>query len=111
MLATMIVSLLVAYHSQVHGMVFLLVPGALIAARPTGSSFLKKLMVVSVFGPPFANVLSVLIQGNSGMVALFFLLLLIMALIAIVRSDWTAEAQRQTFGPPVPRMAISHRER
>jgi glycosyl transferase family 87 len=110
MLATMIVSLLVAYHSQVHGMVFLMVPGALIAARPAGSAFLKKLMVVTVFGPPFANILSVLIQGNSGMVALFFMLLLVTALLAIVKHDWTAEA-RQPFGPPVPSMAVSHRER
>jgi hypothetical protein len=91
-------------------MVLLIVPGALLAARLDGSAFLKKLMVVAIFGPPFANVLSVIIQGNSGMVALFFLLLLVMALVAIVRYDWTAEARRP-FGPPVPSMAVPHRER
>ncbi|HEX3722591.1 MAG TPA: glycosyltransferase family 87 protein [Nitrolancea sp.] len=102
MLATMIVSLLVAYHSQVHGAVLLMVPGALIAAGSPSSPFIKKLILVSVFGPPFATLLSLIIQGNAGMVSLLYLPLMIMALIAILKYDWTFGARAGLLGPPVP---------
>ena len=107
MLATMIVTLLVAYHSQVHGAVLLMVPGALIAAGSPSSPFIKKLILVSVFGPPFATLLSLLIQGNAGMVSLLYLPLMIMALIAIFKYDWTFGARAGLLGPPVPSVAAA----
>ena len=93
MLATMLVSLLVAYHSQVHGAVLLMVPGALIAARETSESFLKKIMVVSVFAPPFVIAVSAIVQGNAGMVSLLFLPLMIFALGALFKDDWSSSKE------------------
>lgn len=88
MLATMLVSLLVAYHSQVHGAVLLMVPGAIIAARETRESFVKKVMAVSVFAPPFVVALSAAVQGNAGMISLLYLPLMIIALVALFKDDW-----------------------
>lgn len=87
MLATMLVSLLVAYHSQVHGAVLLMVPGAIIAAREPSESFLKKVIVVSVVAPPFVIALSALVQGNAGMVSLLYLPLMIIALGVLFKND------------------------
>ncbi len=88
MLATMLVSLLVAYHSQVHGAVLLMVPGAIIAARETRESFIKKVMAVGVFAPPFVIALSAVVQGNAGMISLLYLPLMIIALGALFKDDW-----------------------
>jgi hypothetical protein len=110
MLATMIVTLLVAYHSQVHGAVLLMVPGALIAAGSPSSPFIKKLIVVSVFGPPFATLLSLIIQGNAGMVSLLYLPLMIMALIAIFKYDREFGARAGLLGPPVPSIVAAGNE-
>jgi hypothetical protein len=111
MLATMIVTLLVAYHSQVHGAVLLMVPGALIAAGSPSSPFIKKLILVSVFAPPFATVLSVIIQGDAGMVSLLFLPLMIMALIALFKYDWSFGERADLLGPPIPNVVASSRDR
>ncbi len=106
MMATMLVSLLVAYHSQVHGAVLLMVPGALIAAQESGESFIKKVMVVSVFAPPFVVALSAIVQGNAGMISLLFLPLMIIALVAILKNDWysnqNAGRLRSRLGSLVP---------
>lgn len=90
MLATMLVSLLVAYHSQVHGAVLLMVPGALIAAREPASAFVKKVMVVSVFAPPFVVALSAMVQGNAGMISLLYLPLMILALLSLFKNEWSS---------------------
>ncbi len=88
MLATMLVTLLVAYHSQVHGAVLLIVPAALIAAGEVEPSLVKKAIVVSVFAPPFVVSISAVVQGNAGMISLFYLPLMIIALAALSKNDW-----------------------
>ncbi len=88
MLATMLVTLLVAYHSQVHGAVLLIVPAALIAAGEAGSSLVKKAIVVSIFAPPVVVSFSAVVQGNAGMISLFYLPLMIIALAALFKNDW-----------------------
>jgi len=106
MMATMLVSLLVAYHSQVHGAVLLMVPGAFIAAHESSESFVKKVMVVSVFAPPFVVALSAIVQGNAGMISLLFIPLMTIALIAIFKNDWysnqNAGRLRSRLGNLVP---------
>ena len=102
MFATMIVTLLVAYHSQVHGAVLLMVPGAMIAAGSPSSPFIRKLIVVSIFAPPFATLFSLVVQGNAGMVSLLFLPLMIMALIAVFKYDWAFGERADLLGPPIP---------
>lgn len=88
MLATMLVTLLVAYHSQVHGAALLMVPGALIAASEAGSPFIKKVMIVGIFVPPFITALSAAIMGYDALIALFYLPLMIIALVALFKDEW-----------------------
>ncbi len=96
MLATMLVTLLVAYHSQVHGAVLLMVPGALIAASEAGSSFIKRVMMVSLVAPPFVATISGIIQGQT-MISLLYLPLMIVALAALFKDDWFSSENSGRF--------------
>jgi hypothetical protein len=93
MLATMLVTLLVAYHSQVHGAVLLMVPAAMIAAGKSGSPFIKKVLVVNLFAPPVVVGISALVQGDAGMISLLYLPLMIIALGALFKNDWPSTSE------------------
>lgn len=83
MLATMIVTMLVAYHSQLHGLVLCMVPGAILLASQQAPPAIWRLLPWILFAPPVLDGLSLAVFNNQNLVSLMFLIAMIVALCAL----------------------------
>jgi hypothetical protein len=100
MLATIIVTLLVAYHSQLHGAVLLMVPGVIMLAQGTMPDVVRRTLPWIFFGPPFFEGLSLLLFGNRNLVPLLYLVAMAVALAAIV-AQYSSRVPSQARPSPV----------
>lgn len=80
MLATMIVTLLVAYHSQLHGLVLCMVPGTILLAARQAPPSLWRLLPWLLFAPPLLDAISLVIFQNQNLVPLMYLAAMVVAL-------------------------------
>lgn len=87
MTATMIVTLLVAYHSQLHGAVLLMVPGVVMLACAGEHDLVRRLVPWLLFAPPFGEGLSLLLLHNHTLVPMLYLTLMVIALGAILAEE------------------------
>lgn len=81
MLATMIVTQLVAYHSHLHGAVLLIVPAMLLVAAGEASREIQWLMAAALLGPPFAGGLSVLLFRDLRLIGVLYIVVMVLGLI------------------------------
>lgn len=87
MTATLIVTLLVAYHSQPHGAALLLVPATLMVARSSAPRHAAVLLAVATAATPVVGMMSVALVGTLRLVSPVIIALLIATLALIVRSE------------------------
>lgn len=95
LVATLAVTLLVAYHSQPHGAALLLVPGSLVVARASAPRIARHLLVGAVVGAPMLGVVSALAVGDLSLVSPVLSGVLVVLLVVLVR----AEAAEHTRAP------------
>ncbi|MBX6341860.1 MAG: DUF2029 domain-containing protein, partial [Thermomicrobiaceae bacterium] len=94
-LATMMVTLLIAYHSQLHGAALLAIPGAIALASQSAPRLVRAVLLAGLFGSPVVATLSGLLIGNPMLVAPSYVAAMAVALGAIVwaeRGQPTGEA-------------------
>lgn len=94
MLATLLVTLLISFHSHTHGAALLIVPGMLLAARRDGPPLVQAALPVSLFLPVFVFGLT----GWVTMIATVLTSLMLLSLTAILLQD----ALRQAGQRPAP---------
>src|SRR6476469_1947726 len=80
-LATLAVTLLVAYQSQPHGAALLLIPGVLVASRSQSRAVLPLLFCSAIAAAPWIGVVSALLLGNLWLVSLAITGLLVSVVI------------------------------
>ncbi len=85
--ATLAITLLVAYHSQPHGATLLLVPGALLLARPNASFVTRNLLAGAVAVMPILGIISAFTVGNLMLVSLFMSGVLIALVVVLMQQD------------------------
>ncbi len=84
MLATMIVTQLVAYHSHLHGAILLIVPAVLMVVSRRALRPMQWLMAAALIGPPLAGGLSVLLFRDLRLISMLYIVVMAAALILIL---------------------------
>jgi hypothetical protein len=92
MLATMIITLLAAYHSHIYGATLLLVPGASIAVKHS-QPLLRWLLIGGALAPPF-----LLLVSSSTIIVATFLTLLMAATLATILGQSSNEMRFGRLG-------------
>jgi hypothetical protein len=87
MTATLIVTLLVAYHSQPHGAALLLVPGGLMIARGSAPRPVRLLLLGMLAVAPPLGLASALLAGNLTFITLAMIVVLVAVLVLLVRAE------------------------
>jgi glycosyl transferase family 87 len=89
-LATMAVTLLVAYQSQPHGAALLLIPGILVVIRSRARAFLPVLFCSAIAAAPWIGLISALTLGNLWLVSLAITgLLVAVVIVTLGKVRWT----------------------
>ena len=84
MLATMIVTQLVAYHSHVHGAILLFVPAVLMIVARRASRPMQWLMAIALVGPPLVAGFSALFFRDLRLISMLYILVMTAGLILIL---------------------------
>lgn len=84
MLATMAATLLVAYHSQLHGAALLMIPAALVATRRVAPRLLRWLILFSLFALPVLAGVTRLGRSRYELASMAFVATMALAICAIV---------------------------
>ncbi len=84
MLATMIVTQLVAYHSHIHGAELLFIPAVLMVVDGEASRLMQWLMAAGLIGPPLAAGLSVLLFRDLRLIGMLYIFVMVVGLILIL---------------------------
>lgn len=102
MLATMIVTMLVAYHSQIHGLVLCMVPGAILLAARQAPPSMSLLLPWILFAPPILDGLSIALLGDQNLVSLMYLfaMVVIAAALYLHRDDPISTELSPSIGHP-----------
>jgi hypothetical protein len=87
--ATVVITLLVAYHSQPHGATLLMVPAGLAVARPAAPPGLRTLLVGSVAAAPLLGTISALVRGDLSLVSVGITVVLVAMLGVLVHAELT----------------------
>jgi hypothetical protein len=87
MLATVLVMLLTAFHSHLHGAALLLVPGLALWGQGSGSKTLRIIILLSVYLPTCLFAL----RHDPHAIAFLFLALMLAALGVIIASEWSSQ--------------------
>jgi hypothetical protein len=87
MTATLIVTLLVAYHSQPHGAALLLAPAGLMIARGSAPRPVSLLLVGMLAVAPPIGLASALLVGNLTLISLTMIVVLVAVLVLLVRAE------------------------
>lgn len=91
-LATLAVTLLVAYQSQPHGAALLLIPGVLVASKSRSSALLPLLFCSAIAAAPWIGLASALILGNLWLVSLAITGVLVsVVILTLGRVRWTVD--------------------
>lgn len=85
MLATMMVTMLVAYHSQLHGLVLCMVPGAILLATRQAPPSISRLLPWILFAPPMLDGVSLALLSDQNLVSMMYLIAMVIALAALYR--------------------------
>ena len=85
--ATLAITLLVAYHSQPHGAILLLVPCALLLARQNPPVCVRNLLIGAVALMPVAGIISAITVGDLSLVSLLISLVLIALVVMLLQLD------------------------
>jgi hypothetical protein len=91
-LATLAVTLLVAYQSQPHGAALLLIPGVLVASKSRSHAFLPLLFGLAIAAAPWIGLVSALVLGNLWLVSLAITgVLVLVVILTLGRVRWTVD--------------------
>jgi hypothetical protein len=90
-MATLAVTLLVAYQSQPHGAALLLIPGVLVVCQSRARAAFRRLFTVGVAAAPWLGLVSALALGDLWLVSLANSGLLVLVIVLTLRTtDWVA---------------------
>jgi hypothetical protein len=88
-MATLAVTLLVAYQSQPHGAALLLIPGVLVFSQPRARAAFRRLFETAIAVAPWLGLVSALTLGNLWLVSLAITGLLVAVIVmTLSRAGW-----------------------
>ena len=88
-MATLAVTLLVAYQSQPHGAALLLIPGVLVFSQPRARATFRRLFEAAIAVAPWLGLVSALTLGNLWLVSLAITGLLVAVIVmTLTRTGW-----------------------
>jgi hypothetical protein len=90
--ATIVITLLVAYHSQPHGAALLIVPAGLAVARSASPPGVRTLLIGSVALAPLLGIISVFVRADLSLVSIGITMTLAALLVLLVRAELTRDS-------------------